>query len=82
MDIRQMQEHWEREHFSPYAAFSDSSMGRDVKEPECDIRTIYQRDKDRILHCKSFRRLKHKTQVFLSPEGCPDRKDNRKGFAP
>lgn len=69
MDIRQMQEHWEREHFSPYAAFSDSSMGRDVREPECDIRTIYQRDKDRILHCKSFRRLKHKTQVFLSPEG-------------
>lgn len=69
MDIRQMQEHWEREHFSPYAAFSDSSMGRDIREPECDIRTIYQRDKDRILHCKSFRRLKHKTQVFLSPEG-------------
>ena len=69
MDIRQMQEHWEREHFSPYAAFSDSSMGRDIREPECDIRTIYQRDKDRILHCKSFRRLKHKTQVFLAPEG-------------
>ena len=44
-------------------------MGRDKLEPLCDIRPEYQRDRDRILHCKSFRRLKHKTQVFLAPEG-------------
>lgn len=69
MNVRQMQEQWEREHFSPYASFSDMSEGRDIPEEQCDIRTIYQRDRDRILHCKSFRRLKHKTQVFLSPEG-------------
>lgn len=69
MNIRQMQEQLEHEHLSPYAAYSDMSAGRDVPEEECDIRTIYQRDRDRILHCKSFRRLKHKTQVFLSPEG-------------
>ena len=60
-----------REHgiFSQYAAFSDSSMGRDAYEEQCDIRTIYQRDRDRILHSKAFRRLKGKTQVFLAPEG-------------
>ncbi len=40
-----------------------------MEEPQCDIRPVYQRDRDRILHCKSFRRLKHKTQVFLSPKG-------------
>lgn len=53
---------------SPYASFSDESRGRDKPEPQCDMRTIYQRDRDRILHSKSFRRLKHKTQVFLAPE--------------
>ena len=47
----------------------DESRGRDKPEPQCDMRTIYQRDRDRILHSKSFRRLKHKTQVFLAPEG-------------
>lgn len=46
-----------------------NSAGRDFEEEPCDIRTVYQRDRDRILHCKSFRRLKHKTQVFLAPEG-------------
>ena len=51
------------------AAFSDLSMGRIRAEQEDDLRTCYQRDRDRILHCKSFRRLKHKTQVFLSPMG-------------
>lgn len=69
LNIRQMLEQREHEFLSPYAAFSDQSLGRDVYEESCDIRTIYQRDRDRILHCKSFRRLKHKTQVFLAPEG-------------
>lgn len=61
----------EREHveLSEYAAYSDQTKGRKAKENLCDIRTEYQRDRDRILHSKSFRRLKHKTQVFLSPEG-------------
>jgi dGTPase len=54
---------------SPLAAFADTSQGRLRAEPECEIRTAFQRDRDRILHCSSFRRLKHKTQVFLSPEG-------------
>lgn len=69
LNIRQMQEQREHQILSPYAAFSDQSFGRDVYEEPCDIRTIYQRDRDKILHCKSFRRLKHKTQVFLAPEG-------------
>ena len=69
MNIRQKLERREHEFLSPYAAFSDSTQGRDVYEEECDIRPSYQRDRDRILHSKSFRRLKHKTQVFLAPEG-------------
>lgn len=69
MLIRQMLEKQEHEILSPYAAFSDNSMGRDIEEKPCDIRPVYQRDRDRILHCKSFRRLKQKTQVFLAPEG-------------
>ncbi len=69
MNIRETQEAWEEEHLSPNAALSSKSLGRDEPETECDIRTVYQRDRDRILHCKSFRRLKHKTQVFLAPEG-------------
>lgn len=68
-NIRQKQEEREHEFLSPYAAYSDSSKGRDIDEESCDIRPIYQRDRDRILHSKSFRRLKHKTQVFLEPEG-------------
>ena len=61
----------EREHqfLSAYAAFSDQSRGRERAEAECDIRTAFQRDRDRIIHCESFRRLKYKTQVFLSPLG-------------
>ena len=69
MNIREEQEKREHEYMSPYASFSDQSRGRDREEPQCDMRTIYQRDRDRILHCKSFRRLKHKTQVFLAPAG-------------
>lgn len=69
MNIREKQELWETEYFSPYASFSKGSKGRDRYEEPCDIRTLYQRDRDRILHCKAFRRLKHKTQVFLAPEG-------------
>ena len=69
MNIRERQEQLEHEILSPFASFSDMSKGRDRYEEECDIRTIYQRDRDRIIHCKSFRRLKHKTQVFLAPEG-------------
>ena len=69
MSFREELELREHEFFSKYAAFSDESMGRDVDEAPCDMRTIYQRDRDRILHCKSFRRLKGKTQVFLAPEG-------------
>ena len=52
-----------------YGVRADSSRGRLHPEPECDIRTCFQRDVDRITHSKSFRRLKHKTQVFLQPEG-------------
>ena len=68
-NIRMRMEKREHEILSPYASFSDCSMGRDVYEEPCDIRPIYQRDRDRILHSKAFRRLKHKTQVFLAPEG-------------
>ncbi|MDD6212891.1 MAG: deoxyguanosinetriphosphate triphosphohydrolase [Clostridiales bacterium] len=69
MNIREQQEEREIQNLSPYAAFSKNSRGRDREEEPCDIRTVYQRDRDRIIHCKSFRRLKHKTQVFLDPTG-------------
>ena len=69
MNIREEQEKREHLILSPYASFSDQSRGRDREEEQCPMRTIYQRDRDRIIHCKTFRRLKHKTQVFLAPEG-------------
>ena len=69
MRIREEIEQWEEQYLSPYASKSRDSKGRDVEEEECDIRPVYQRDRDRILHSNSFRRLKDKTQVFLAPEG-------------
>ena len=69
MNIRESTEQWEEAYLSPYASFSKDSRGRERVEDSCDIRTVYQRDRDRIIHCKAFRRLKHKTQVFLAPEG-------------
>lgn len=69
MTIREQLEQWEKEYLSPYAALSMESKGRERDEEQCDIRPVFQRDRDRILHCKSFRRLKDKTQVFLTPEG-------------
>lgn len=69
MDIREATENWEKSYLSPYASLSKNTLGRDQEEEPCDIRTVYQRDRDRIIHCKAFRRLKHKTQVFLAPEG-------------
>ena len=66
---REERETLERQVLSPRAALAGQSKGRVRHEPECDIRTCYQRDIDRIIHSKSFRRLKQKTQVFLRPEG-------------
>ena len=63
------QEQREREILSPYACLSADSRGRERPEEECLVRTCFQRDVDRIVHSKSFRRLMHKTQVFLRPEG-------------
>lgn len=69
MMIRENIEELELRTLSPYAACSRNSKGRERLETECDIRTVYQRDRDRIVHSKAFRRLKDKTQVFLSPQG-------------
>lgn len=69
MNIREMLEGIERDTLVARAAKSAETRGRDQAEEEDDIRPSYQRDRDRIVHSKSFRRLKHKTQVFLAPEG-------------
>lgn len=67
--VRTEYEQLEQRLLSPYASLSMQSRGRFRAETPCDIRTDYQRDRDRIIHCNAFRRLKHKTQVFLSPQG-------------
>ncbi len=67
--LRQILEEKEVTNLSPYAALSSKTKGRLSSEPECPLRLAFQRDRDRIIHCKAFRRLKHKTQVFLSPTG-------------
>ncbi len=69
MTIREETQRLEAQNLSPFGALSGKTKGRLRPETECDLRTPYQRDRDRVIHCKSFRRLKHKTQVFLSPEG-------------
>lgn len=68
MTVREITEQNERLILCDKAAFASESKGRKVPEKLCDLRTDFQRDRDRIIHCKAFRRLKHKTQVFLSPE--------------
>ena len=69
MNVRQRTEEIERLTLAPWATFSDGSRGRVRQEEPDDIRPVFQRDRDRVIHCKAFRRLKQKTQVFLSPEG-------------
>jgi len=71
MTLREELERQEHEHLDPKAAFADESRGRlHPEEPRVDdVRTVFQRDTDKIVHSKAFRRLMHKTQVFLSPEG-------------
>lgn len=69
MDVRLRTEEIEHLTLAPWATFSDASRGRARPEEQDPIRPVFQRDRDRVLHCNSFRRLKQKTQVFLSPEG-------------
>ncbi|WP_133628816.1 deoxyguanosinetriphosphate triphosphohydrolase [Fonticella tunisiensis] len=69
MNIREKYEKLEEKILSPLATLSKNTVGRLRSEDKCEIRTEFQRDRDRIIHSKSFRRLKHKTQVFIAPEG-------------
>jgi len=66
---REVTERWERERLASGAALAAASRGRLTPEPDDELRTSFQRDRDRVIHSKAFRRLKHKTQVFLAPEG-------------
>ena len=69
MQLRLEYEGRERKFLSKTATLACESKGRRFPEPQCDVRTVFQRDRDRIIHSKSFRRLKSKTQVFIAPEG-------------
>ena len=69
MTLREQTQRWEEEKLSPLACRSAQTRGRARPEEECQVRTPFQRDTDRIVYSKAFRRLKHKTQVFLQPEG-------------
>ena len=69
MNVRERLEKQEEELLSPLAFLSKNATRARPEERECELRTAFQRDRDRVIHCKSFRRLKHKTQVFFSPEG-------------
>lgn len=69
MFLRTDYEEFEGQNLSRYAKLSSESVGREREEVQCTLRTVFQRDRDRVVHCKAFRRLKHKTQVFIAPEG-------------
>jgi dGTPase len=69
LSIRESLEERERDTLAPQAAKSADSRGRLRAEPEDDVRPAFQHDRDRIIHSKAFRRLKHKTQVFFAPAG-------------
>lgn len=69
MTIREEREELEKIMLKDPRSWSINSRGREYPAVKCDLRTCYQQDRDKILHCKSFRRMKHKTQVFLTPEG-------------
>lgn len=69
MNPREVTEHFEKEHLCKYAFLSENSKGRIFPKEKCELRTDFQRDRDRIIHSNSFRRLKHKAQVFLYPTG-------------
>lgn len=69
INFRENYEAFQNSYLSEYACKCSDTKGRKIKEEKCNIRTDFQRDRDRILHSKAFRRLKHKTQVFLAPQG-------------